>query len=188
MRNIAAIIFIAAAAASAQIVSRPVTPVANGMARPRSATTQPLPPSRPLPDEFKVLLTRSIFSNGHTAVAAATTQPTGPAALTLSGIAQENSRFTAFLVDPTGNTVAVRVGDVLAGGRVMNITLHTLDFELSGERRRLLIGQNLAGAWAIAGEPEPVLAGGLLTTPDEPAARNRPRARPEGELSSGRQP
>jgi hypothetical protein len=72
--------------------------------------------------------------------------------LSLKGISQEDTRFTAFVEDATANKIfTLRVGDTVGPGRVCDITLHDLTFDVSGNRQRLEI-DNISGK---SGPPVP---------------------------------
>lgn len=99
-----------------------------------------------LPGSYQVLLSRSIFAaNGRSDTGAAA--PGGAAAgaaLALKGVVQDDQEFTAFVEDaPAKRVLEVKVGDRLAHGRVVAITLHGLQYELAGRVMRVAIGQGL---------------------------------------------
>jgi len=106
--------------------------------------------ARPYPRAYVVLLSRSIFAvNGvasrRSSSATATTSSPATLSLSLKGITQEDTQFTAFVEDSAANKIfEVRLGDVIGPGRVSEITLHDLTYEVSGNRLRLEI-DNVSG-------------------------------------------
>jgi len=130
-------------------------PVAPGPARHAVHASHEEPPprpdaARPYPRSYIVLLSRSIFAMNGVAsrrssggLTAANLAP--PVSLSLKGITQEDTRFTAFVEDTAANKIfEVHLGDAIGPGRVCGITLHDLTYEVSGNRQRLEI-DNISG-------------------------------------------
>jgi|HubBroStandDraft_1064217.scaffolds.fasta_scaffold80797_1 hypothetical protein len=97
----------------------------------RSLPPQPLPPPGPLP-------------------------PSGPTAiqLVLTGVSLSDYGKLAFLEDQSTYTVTrVQVGDTIAMGKILSITLNSLDYrDASGRIIRVEVGYNLAGGdvWGVS--------------------------------------
>jgi|SRR3984957_14274593 len=118
------------------------------------------PTSRPLDmtNDYSLMNTRSIFFKGRFTPAQDPNQQTVPVAsveaqaITFNGltVSQYGDRTAvgAYLENTQSGTVqVVKVGDIVASGRIagINITTNTLDYDLRGRMTHLTIGQNLAG-------------------------------------------
>lgn len=143
---------------------------------PRPRPTQP-PAVRPMSDDYRVLLMRSIFSRDHNrAVAvvrnsapAAVFATTAPAAaetnFVLKGLAVEDGVYTAFFEQaPDATLLRVHLGDALSHGRVTRITLDGVDYAVTGLTTRVTIGQALDGGYASLAATRPA------TEPSRPDA------------------
>ncbi|MDB5357316.1 MAG: hypothetical protein JWN24_3769 [Phycisphaerales bacterium] len=115
-------------------------------------------------NDYKILLKQSMFAADRAAAnaPAASAAAAAPAATTLSlkGISQEDSRFTAFVADSVaGRILEVKVGDALAHGRVYAIHLTDVEYEMDGKKMRVSVGQSLGeGVAATDAQPEPASA------------------------------
>ena len=115
-----------------------------------------------LPAPYRVLLSRSIFAaGGKSGDAAAQASSLPPeASLALKGVVQDDQQFTAFVEDvPRKRLLQLKVGDAVARGRVVAITLHELQYAASGRLTRVAIGQALGGpgvATTVLSGPPPV--------------------------------
>ena len=136
-----------------------------------------------LPGPYQVLLTRSIFASGGKPEAGATAAapPASPeAALSLKGVVQEDQQFTAFIEDvPARRTLELRVGDPVARGRIVGITLHELEYESAGRLTRVAIGQPLSGASAPTTGP-------AVEAPAAPTVVSTPQPRHSSGLAEAR--
>ena len=103
-----------------------------------------------LPKQYRVLLSRSVFAANGKAEAEANAvapAPTPESLLALKGVVQDDQRFTAFVESlPQKRVIQLKVGDAIARGRIVAITLHELQYESAGRRTRVAIGQALSGA------------------------------------------
>jgi len=110
--------------------------------------------AQPLPKEFSLLMTKSIFSKNHVAYQPDT--QTNPAvfptatvsALVLRGAMREGTRYLANIEDTSSSSKPptwVGEGDLLTsnGARVTEITLEHIIVEKNGGRRMITIGVNL---------------------------------------------
>jgi len=104
-----------------------------------------------MPGSFRILLTRSIFSEGgQPATASAQASHSGMA---LRGILQQGAAFIAFIEDSTrGDERQVKIGDPLAGGTVTAIDLHGLELACAGRKTRIQVGQTV-GPGPLVGMP-----------------------------------
>jgi len=147
----------------------------------RSETQAPV--SASLPAIYDAVAARDIFVKGNQRPPAppppgsvSSTSASGvytPTAnqLVLTGVSLEDNVKVAFLEDQQAYTATrVKVGDPIANGKVINMTLDSLDYKDAGGRIiRVEVGYNLAGGdvWGVSGS-----AGGPSTQP----ARSGPRA------------
>ena len=92
--------------------------------------------------------------------------------LVLTGVSVADNGKLAFLEDRQANTVSrVKLGDAVAAGKIVNITLDSLDYQdARGKIVRVYVGYNLAGGdvWGVSSPG----AGQASTQP----ARTGPRA------------
>jgi hypothetical protein len=135
-----------------------------------------------LPAPYRVLLSRSIFAAGGKSSDAAAQAPSLPpeANLALKGVVQDDQQFTAFVEDlPQKRVLQLRVGDAVARGRVVAITLHGLQYEASGRMTRVAIGQALGGPGVATTElPSP--------PPAAPPVGAQPRPRHPSSVAEAR--
>jgi hypothetical protein len=118
-----------------------------------------------LPAIFDVVAARNIFVKGSqrppvidptSSGSAAATSVNVPVAnqLVLTGISLEDNQKVAFLEDQQADTsLRVKIGDPIANGKVVNITLDALDYrDASGRTIRVQVGFNLAGGdvWGVS--------------------------------------
>lgn len=110
---------------------------------------------KPLPKEFELLMTRSIFARrrgpGQGGLdAAAEAQAARDRGLVLRGVADQSGQRTALLEDTSsGKTKQLHVGDEALGGRIVAITMEGLDRNFGGQLVHVGVGQSLDGK----GEP-----------------------------------
>ena len=139
-------------------------------------------------DRYRVLTERNIFSRDRgqrREAAPKITQPTPPSperCIVLKGIAQQGQDLVAFLEDTrTGVTTRARTGDSVARGRLKNITLDRVEYELEERVTAARIGEGLTGA-APASETGPVVAPAAAGKDSEAAILERMRQKRREEL------
>jgi hypothetical protein len=135
-------------------MTMPTTAPASLVAEPSVARGQP---ALPFPNEYGVLMTRSIFAKRRGpgpggADAAAIAQMSRDSGLVLRGVADQGGQRTALLEDTaSGKTRQLHVGDETSGGRVVAITMEGLDRSLGGQVLHVGVGQSLDGKAEAAG-------------------------------------
>ena len=159
------------------------------LARGRSASRRPIGQAtvpQALPQEYAVLLTRSIFAKsgqssgpgilgrgggeGDSGGVARASESSPESRWAFRGVFREGPRLIAFLEDLTSRkTYRLNVGDPVARGRLADITIDQLWYQVGEKRSAVEIGQTLDGAIAAAPPPttRPADASGR---PAEPAA------------------
>jgi hypothetical protein len=146
----------------------------------RSETTTPT--STSLPAIYDAVAARDIFVKGNqrppappppgsvSSTPASDPNIPTPSQLVLTGVSLEDNVKVAFLEDQQAYTATrVKIGDPIANGKVVNMTLDSLDYkDASGRIIRVEVGYNLAGGdvWGVSSSP-----GGPSTQP----ARGGPR-------------
>ncbi len=103
--------------------------------------------------DYKILVDRNIFSRNRgrsfereSREAKEQVVPAPESYLVLKGIIQQGSKRIAFFEDSrTGETMRARIGDAVARGKVQNITLDTVEYELNGKLTKTEVGENLEG-------------------------------------------
>jgi hypothetical protein len=139
-------------------------------AQPAEATAPPVFGPGASWDDFSAVADRNIFVKERSSRSArgdfnsqfASSQASA-IGLVLTGLSmeeanQENvSRWVALFDDPqTGRMARASAGDVLDGGRVLDVSLDGVDYEKAGSTRRLALGQSLSGrAVDMANPPAP---------------------------------
>lgn len=171
------IVLVMSAAAIAQTTTTrpsatPATP------RPRGEMTRPIQrrssATRGLPTIYEEVAMRNIFLRGNQRPAQNPPPQTNyysgvptPTDLLLTGVSLTESGRVAFLENQPANEVTVvKIGDKISSGKVVNITLDSLDYRDSGGRTiRVGVGFNLAGGdvWGVSASTRPsVQAGGTV--------------------------
>jgi hypothetical protein len=130
----------------------------------RSVESAPAPAA--LPTIYDAVSARNIFIKGdqrpppvETHTAPIVTGPYVPTAsqLVLTGVSIEDNARVAFLEDQQAFTsTRAKIGDQIANGKVVNITLDALDYkDPNGNIIRVTVGFNLAGGdvWGVANSP-----------------------------------
>ena len=183
---------------AASPASRPA--VAAAAAPTMMVSTTPLPMSA----AFAVVQTRSIFVKGEQSLRTdrgggygtpSLPQPYHPqASLVFNGVTVVGDRADAMIEDTNAHKVfTVRVGELLAGGRVLAITFDNLDYMYGGKMTRVAIGQTLEGRAAAdlpavaptaGGGPPPADSAGTLgntvgMSPEDILARMKRRRQQE---------
>jgi hypothetical protein len=132
-------------------------------------STEAAAPAAPagLPVIYNVVAARNIFIKGDQRPPPVDTNPRpgptpgpiGPTAsqLVLTGVSLEDNAKVAFLEDQSEYTsTRVKIGDQIANGKVVNISLDALDYkDRNGNIIRVTVGFNLAGGdvWGVANSP-----------------------------------
>ena len=119
-----------------------------------------------LPTSYEEVATRNIFIRGDQRPPRVDPTSTGsssysgvstpaPTQLVLTGVSLASNDKIAFLEDEDANTVTrVKVGDPISTGKVVGMTLDSLDYKDTGGRTvRVEVGFNLAGGdvWGVSG-------------------------------------
>jgi len=127
-----------------------------------AAAPQPAPPAtqpagpRPMPNDYLVLLAKSIFaSHKQTASKQSKDAPPPEAGLALEGVVGDDATFVALVEDTSSHkTVRLRVGDAVGRGHVQRITLHGIEYGGEGGIARVEVGQTLSGGTAVVQAPD----------------------------------
>jgi hypothetical protein len=142
----------------------------------RTFASAPAPPpassghGSPMPRDYMVLLTRSMFVRGHVAEAGhvgggrnnsrgsenesgnsstAASLQRAETGLVFNGVTQTDTSVDALIEDTsTGRVLTVHSGDAIARGKVGKITMDALEYINDGRVMKVQIGQNLAGGTA----------------------------------------
>lgn len=138
-----------------------------------------------LPPNFATLMKRSIFARNGVAAGAAAKPPSPEAGLGLRGIAFDDVSFVVFIEDIASHqTLQLRPGDAVAGGKVGKICLDDFEYESGGTVKHVRLGQNLMGTPlppVQAGPPAGPTTAPAEGAPPPPAAPGRgPAPRPGG--------
>lgn len=103
-----------------------------------SASTQALP------DDYRVLLTRSIFAGRVPGIKAAPSS--AGSALALRGVMQCGAGMVAFVEDTSsGRARLVHVGDAVGDGKIAAIELGHVEFARGERSARIAVGQTFSG-------------------------------------------
>lgn len=113
-----------------------------------------------LPREYAVLNERSLFKKGRirtaeevAADAANYRMPSPLSMLALTGVADATAEGsggvqTVFIENTSSGSVQrLKAGDAVAGGKILSITLDSLEFEHDGKKAKISVGQTLDGQW-----------------------------------------
>lgn len=187
-KGVVALMLACAAAAAPAESNRPpreaggARPATQPSISPRAAIQPPSSsPAMPLPEQWLLLLRRSIFARGGVpALVPGAPNPAdagGPdGQIALRGVVlEDNSQYSAFLEDTAGNhTMRVRPGDNVGMGRVKTINLDSLVFETPLRTTHVQVGQNLLGAPMPAASQPPGPSGPPQGGPPAGAAPNLP--------------
>jgi hypothetical protein len=160
----------------------PATSTARRFTRPEPAP-RVVSAAKPLPRDFNLLITRSVFVHGrkmtYDAPENVTSQPVAPTftptrpekALLFNGSTRTEGEWVAFIEDTAATRVLkVKVGDPIARGKVAAITLTTLNYDAAGKTTLVMIGQNLDGESTGAPTTSPSFAGTPSTGPSSSGA------------------
>jgi hypothetical protein len=164
-----------------------------------AATTRPassagalpaiLPPP-PMSAQYSLLNRRSVFIRGTQTVyqggssggsSGGASRPARPEeALVFNGVSETDHQIVAFVEDTVALKVnQYQVGDSVAGGKIVDINLDSLEFQSHGKTTTVYVGQNLLGGEATNLESSPTSGG---TTGPESDIVARMRARRHQEL------
>ncbi len=116
-----------------------------------------------LPPDYAVFTTRSIFMKGRVPTpvnittdifgpSTGTTQPRkSEDMIVFNGVTDVDGDVAAFIEDTsTGKVSTYKTGDSIAQGKILNITLDSLEYQgADGRSVRVLIGQTLTGGEAV---------------------------------------
>ena len=171
-------------------------PTTSASIRASSATTapstSPMLASQPMPNEYALLKTRSIFLKGRAPLGGAgaggpATQPAPKRQedlLVFNGatINEFDGQAIGFVEDTSspGKVTRVKVGDVLAHGKVARITLTQLDYEAAGKTATIEIGQSLSGIQVNSGGIAMPTSQAAPDPNEDPIIARMRRARQEG--------
>jgi hypothetical protein len=142
----------------------------------QSSTTVTTPvtyTAQPLPREFAILNTKSIFSKDHLAVSADRAKPifTGTqSSLFFRGIMKEGDHFLANIEDNSSHKIQwVSIGDLLTfnGARINEITLDHIIVDRGGTARQIGIGETLDGGKSV---PQPAPSPSVAASKGTPTA------------------
>jgi hypothetical protein len=153
-------------------------------------STQPAGPwsaLRPMPEKYHVLMTRNIFVRGGGRAAPKGPSPGGAieAAFAFRGAGREDGSFTAFIEEVgKGGIKRFHKGDRVAGGKIGDISLSSMEYESNGRTTKVAVGYNLAGAPVPPPAPATAPAGqpgqpGQPPGPNGPGGPNGPKG-PQG--------
>jgi hypothetical protein len=159
--------------------------------RPESASpAQPvIIPPPPMSSQYSLLNHRSIFIRGTQTVypsgssggsSGGASRPARPEeALVFNGVTETDHQIVAFIED----TVALKenqyqVGDSIAGGKIVDINLDSLQFESHGKTTTVYVGQNLLGG-EVTNLGSAPSSGGPTGPESDIVARMRARRRQE---------
>ena len=104
-------------------------------------------------EDYRAVVERNIFSRdrgrarepGPTVARQA--PPRAERYIVLKGVVQQGKELIAFLEDTRAATTSrARIGDAVGQGRLANITLDHVEYELDGQTEKIEIGSNLAGS------------------------------------------
>lgn len=103
--------------------------------------------------DYKILVERNIFSRNRgrsfeteSGEVKESVAPAPESYFVLKGIVQQGSERIAFFEDlRTGGTVRARIGDTVARGKIHDITLDNVEYELDGKLTKTEVGKNLEG-------------------------------------------
>lgn len=168
-------------------------------------------PTQALPQEYAVLLTRSIFAksgrsagpgfvgrggggpDGADAAGASSRSPDASpeSRWAFRGVFREGSQLIAFLEDLSSRkTYRLKVGDSVARGRIAEITLDQIWYQVGDKRSAVAIGQTLEGGVAAApptSRPaDSATAGGAASPPPSAASSAEERMRQRRQQEGGR--
>ena len=175
-----------------------------GQAQQQSQSQQPQSSSQQRPPDYRerygVLVERNIFlrTRSRPPVRTPTTNQSGSSSTQsarrpeqsylLTGIAIEEGRRIAFIENTsTSSTERLAVGASIAGGKIVAVDFHHLEFEsASGQRSKVEIGKTLAGGErSSSGSTE--VAGTQPSDSSAPIDPNKPNLTPEEKLKLRRQ-
>ncbi len=147
-------------------VDRSVAAAARAAVASTPSVVASIKPTR-MSSAFDSVTVRSIFLKGEQRIGRSgrddgprsflTAPPYDPRAnLVFRGFTQNGDRTDAMIEDTGANKIfSVRVGELLAGGRVLAIGFDTLDYQYGGKLTRVALGQTLEGTAASVASTDP---------------------------------
>jgi hypothetical protein len=148
------------AVVNAQIPVRPARPLSrssrNRNRRGQSAMSSPLVDPTPKPGQisgaFEIVMNRSIFKKGSQSttdgggIARSVNMPTvSERTLVFNGVTKGDNAIAMVENTDTHEVLKLRVGDEIARGKVVAISLDSLDYEVGGNVTHVAFGQTLSG-------------------------------------------
>jgi len=141
-----------------------VPPVEQKQQNPQPATGQRRPvvsmASTPLPQDYRILLSRSVFLNQPGQRVGRTTESGGggprsyEASLTFRGVMREGSQAVAF-IDDGNRTMRLKTGDKIGRGEIREISLNQLLYQVGDRTITVDIGMNLTGTGIMTSTTQP---------------------------------
>ncbi|MBW1764622.1 MAG: hypothetical protein JRJ23_07775 [Deltaproteobacteria bacterium] len=110
-------------------------------------------------DDYMVLVNQNVFSRSRGHIEVVKKKIVIPAAspesyFVLRGVTQQGKEFVAFFEDTrTTDTVQVHTGDKISRGRLTEIKLDFVEFQMDESRSRIRIGMNLEGVLSASVKP-----------------------------------
>lgn len=138
---------------------------------PRAAPRRPVVvavPAATFPQDYRILLTRSVFSNqparrgSSEGGAGGAGSRSYESTLTFRGAMRDGSQFVAFIEDTGSNkTMRLKVGEKLGRGEIREISLNQIVYQVGDRATPIPIGSNLSGTGIMVAstQPSPASAG-----------------------------
>jgi hypothetical protein len=131
--------------------------------------------STPLPQEYRILLSRSVFLNQPGQRVGRPTDSGGgaprsfEASLTFRGVMREGSQSVAF-IDDGNSTRRLKVGDKIGRGEIREISLNQLFYQVGDRTIPVDIGMNLTGTGIMTSTTQPSASSGTQTASTSPGS------------------
>ena len=111
----------------------------------------------PLPQEYRILLSRSVFLNQPGQRVGRSDSGGGPprsfeASLTFRGVMRDGGQVVAFIEDGSG-TKRLKVGDRIGRAEIRQISLNQLVYQVGDRTNSVDIGMNLSGTGVMSSAP-----------------------------------
>jgi hypothetical protein len=153
-----------------------------------STSTSPAgAPSKPFPQDYALLLSRSLFARG-TPGPKGQQMPGGPEAnLGLRGVLMLDGQFTALIEDIASKSAKqYKANEPVGPGKIKSITLDAIEYVNGGTTRQVSIGQNLLGM-PLPPQPPPPPPQPPAGQPGQPGGPGQP-GQPQPGQPGGPQP
>jgi len=158
--------------------------------QPATAPAAKTAPPKPLPKDYLMLLSHSIFVRGPSGAQFASAHIVGEidmstpeGRMALRGVAVEDGHFTAFVEDLMGHQITqLTSGMPLATGKVTKISLDGIEYNGGGSARHVAVGHNLLGV--LVPPPPPTTQPAQPGPPGPPG----PQGPPGMQMPSGPMP